>query len=166
MISEDNQEINDPAQAKEYIAKFYEELYQARESRPEYTQTSEDIKNENRETYTRLKQARKVENITMKEMNTTIKKLKNGKALGPDEIPNEISMRADAKTRRIYLKIMNNILHSENIPNQWQESKITRFYKGRGKKGKCSAERGITLSSNFGKENSKFQNPKLREHHR
>ena len=28
---------------------------------------------------------------------------------------------------------------------------ITRLYKGKGKKGKCSNERGITLASNFGK---------------
>ena len=28
---------------------------------------------------------------------------------------------------------------------------IIRFYKGKGKKGKCSNERGITLGSNMGK---------------
>ena len=29
---------------------------------------------------------------------------------------------------------------------------VTRFYKDKGTKGKCSSERGITLSSNFGKQ--------------
>ncbi len=46
---------------------------------------------------------------------------------------------------------MNNIYQTENIPKKWQEGEIIRLYKGKGKKGKCSNERGITLSSNAGK---------------
>ena len=42
-------------------------------------------------------------------------------------------------------------MQSSNIPDQWQEGEITRIYKGKGVKGKCSNERGITLASNFGK---------------
>ena len=37
------------------------------------------------------------------------------------------------------------------IPQEWQEGQIKRLYKGKGIKGKCSNERGITLSSNYGK---------------
>ena len=47
--------------------------------------------------------------------------------------------------------ILNKIYNNEKIPDQWQEGEIIRFYKGKGKKGKCSNERGITLASNMGK---------------
>ena len=46
---------------------------------------------------------------------------------------------------------MNTIIQSQTIPHQWQEGEIIPIYKGKGKKGKCSNERGITLASNFGK---------------
>ena len=46
---------------------------------------------------------------------------------------------------------MNKILHSEKIPEQWTAGQLVRLYKGKGKKGKCSNERGITLASNIGK---------------
>ena len=46
---------------------------------------------------------------------------------------------------------MNGILQSENIHDEWSKGDIKRLYKGKGKKGKCANERGITLASNFGK---------------
>ena len=47
--------------------------------------------------------------------------------------------------------MMNNILKSMKIPQQWKEGSLKRLYKGKGTKGKCSNERGITLASNVGK---------------
>ena len=46
---------------------------------------------------------------------------------------------------------MNKILKSMAIPEQWTEGSLKRLYKGKGTKGKCSNERGITLASNMGK---------------
>ena len=46
---------------------------------------------------------------------------------------------------------MNTIYKEEDIPERWQEGKIKILYKGKGPKGKCSNERGITLASNVGK---------------
>ena len=56
---------------------------------------------------------------------------------------------------------MNDINQSKNIPNIWQEGEICRLYKGKGKKGKCSNERGITLSSNFGKLYERLVNERV-----
>ena len=47
--------------------------------------------------------------------------------------------------------MMNNILQTTKIPQQWKEGYLKRLYKGKGVKGKCSNERGITLASNVGK---------------
>ncbi len=54
----------------------------------------------------------------------------------------------DEKTREIYREVLNKLTKSQDIPEEWQEREIIRIYKG---KGKCSNERGITLSSNLGK---------------
>ena len=47
--------------------------------------------------------------------------------------------------------MFNKILRKREIPPQWLNGNITRLYKGKGTKGKCSNERGITLASNIGK---------------
>ena len=47
--------------------------------------------------------------------------------------------------------MMNSILNTTDIPEQWKEGTLKRLYKGKGIKGKCSNERGITLASNAGK---------------
>ena len=92
-----------------------------------------------------------VEEITILEMITAVKKLKNGKAVGPDEIPNEIFTKANHSTLETFRSLLQDIASKKDIPNQWQKGQIIRLYKGKGKRRKCSNERGITLASNFGK---------------
>ena len=64
---------------------------------------------------------------------------------------NEIFIEADNYTRQIFLSYINKMNDTLEFPKQWQKGKIIRIYKGKGTKGKCSNERGITLGSNFGK---------------
>ena len=54
-----------------------------------------------------------------------------------------------------------NIYRTEEIPQTWRQGKIIRIYKGKGKKGLCSNERGITLSSNLGKLFERIINNKI-----
>ena len=149
--TEDGTPIEDPVAAKCHIADYYENLYQARESRPEYTEWTEKIKAaiERIEESPEMKEA--VKEIETSEIKKMIKKLKRGKATGPDDIPNEIFTEAQPNTVEVYKRIFNNITRKKVIPKQWQEGQIIRLYKGKGKRGKCSNERGITLSSNVGK---------------
>ena len=86
----------------------------------------------------------------MKELEIAIRSLKTRKCPGPDNIPNEIFSKSSKATRYIYL-MFNKILRKREIPPQWLNGNITRLYKGKGTKGKCSNERGITLASNIGK---------------
>ena len=46
---------------------------------------------------------------------------------------------------------MNHIAKKQRAPEKWQKGELKRLYKGKREKGKCSNERGITLSSTFGK---------------
>ena len=92
-----------------------------------------------------------IDPILTTEITEAIQKLKNGKATGPDEIPTEIFTKAEPQTIEEYRKALQTIADSRDIPEQWQKGQIIRLYKGKGKGGKCSNERGITLTSNFGK---------------
>ena len=87
------------------------------------------------------------EDITTKEINTAIKKLKRRKIIGPDEIPNEKFIEADPTTREILRQAISQVHQEETIPNSWLQGNITRLYKDKGTKGKCSNERGITLAT-------------------
>ena len=87
----------------------------------------------------------------MKELEIAIRSLKTRKCPGPDNIPNEIFTKSSKATRYIYLNVFNKRLRKREIPPQWLNRNITRLYKGKGSKGKCSNERGITLASNIGK---------------
>ena len=89
--------------------------------------------------------------ISERELNQAIKQLSRGKSPGPDNIPNEALIEANNEMRMIILYVFNKIYSEEEIPKSWSEGKIIRIYKGKGKKGKCSNKRGITLSSNSGK---------------
>ena len=81
----------------------------------------------------------------------TIKSLRKGKCPGPDNIANEIFLKTTGNTRKMYLKMLNHILEKGSIPEQWLNGNITRLYKGKGTKGKCLNERGISLARNAGK---------------
>ena len=151
LITEEGETITDPNKSKEFIAQHYEELYQAREGRPEHQKWTKHIQMMTQIIESNRNRMIPEEAFTTKEIKTAIKSLKRGKALGPDEIPNELLIEANSNTIEIYKKMMNYILKSGNIPEQWTEGKLIRLYKGKGTKGKCSNERGITLASNMGK---------------
>ena len=162
-VTEDNEVLNDPDQAKEYIANYYENLYQAREGCPEYAEWTDTIKNTVAEIEESMKQLPHEPEFTPDEMLNAIKRLKPGKAPGPDGIPNEVLKRANHRTLPIYTQEMNKVMAAEEIPEQSTEGNLKRLHKGKGKKGKCSHERGITLASNIGKTFERLINNRIIE---
>ena len=160
-ITETGVELINPDETKNYIAEYFEELYQARPAKPEYTESTQSIQDEVNEIEMYLEHEPHIEDISMEKLMKSIKKLKRNKATGPDELPNEIFIEADEGTRIIYLEAMNKINKERSIPDIWQQGEICRLYKGKGTKGKCSNERGITLSSNFGKLYERIINERI-----
>ena len=150
-LDEKGNPIEDPEEAKEHIAQYFENLYQAREGRPQFEEWTNEIKNTIKTLSESDEMKGKIDPIEVKEIENSIKTLKNGKATGPDEIPNEIFTKAEPQTVEIYKEILQTIANNKEIPEQWQKGQIIRLYKGKGKRGMCSNERGITLASNFGK---------------
>ena len=76
--------------------------------------------------------------------------------------PNEVFIEADPTTRELLRQAINQVHQEETIPNSWLQGNITRLYKGKGTKGKCSNERGITLASNAGKLYERIINERVK----
>ena len=140
-----------------------ETLYQAREGEPNYEEWTNHIKN-TVDTIAKNNTKSQDENpFSTQELNKCIKTLKRRKSTGPDNIPNEALIEADPITRAIYLETLNKVYTEEIIPQEWQHGEIKRIYKGKGTKGKCSNERGITLASNMGKLFERLMNNKIKK---
>ena len=149
LITENDREVQEPDETKEYIAEYYENLYQAREGKDKYKEWTKSIQTKTNEL--KHKQTGPRKPITLGEVKKAAKQLKRNKALGPDEVPNELFIEANNYTIQLLTDLLNIVHMRKNIPDEWRKGIITRLYKGKGKKGKCSNERGITVSSNIGK---------------
>ena len=154
IITEDDRVLTCPEETKNHVVEYFKDLYQARPGTPEYEHWTQHI------TATVQQATEKIsptttnqgsEPISEKEINKVIKKLKRKKSVGPDEIPNEISTEGNKSVRNTLLKTYNRIHSTEEIVPSWLNGEIIRLYKGKGRKGKCSNERGITLASNVGR---------------
>ena len=143
--------ISVPEEAKIHIANYYENLYQAREGEASHKEWTDHINKEVKAIEMSIERSPNQDHFSIDELNDCIKSLKRNKSTGPDRIPSEIYIEANANTRKIYLQAMNKVYDREVIPKQWHQGNIIRLYKGKGTKERCSAERGITLASNTGK---------------
>ena len=161
-ITEEGTHIECPQKSKEYIANYFENLYQARRGEEDYKTWTETIQTTIKETEKNLNTIEQ-QPITNEEVKQAIKSLKRNKSTGPDDIPNEIFINATEKTINKYREMINTVHKNQAIPNQWQKGEIITFYKGKGTKGKCSSERGITLASNFGKLYERIINNRIKE---
>ena len=162
-ITEEGKLLQGPEETKEYIANYFEDLYQARPSKPSYEQSTKEIEENVKEIEQQMREKPKIPEFTAEELKAVIKKLKRKKAAGPDNIPNEIFIEADHKTREIYRKNFNEISENLTIPQIWQDGELKRLWKNKGIKGKCSNERGITLSTNYGKVYERLVNERVIE---
>jgi hypothetical protein len=150
-VTEDGEKITDPEHSKLSIAEYYENLYQARPAEEDEKENTKHIEQCVEKWAISPEYIGEQNKITKTEINKAIKKLKKGKSMGPDEIPNEAIMKMDDVNRNKLRLVFNNILQMQSPPEQWETGIITRLYKGKGTRGKCSNERGITVASNMGK---------------
>lgn len=89
--------------------------------------------------------------ITDTEISKCIKKLKNGKSSGVDEMINEYIKSTEIILLPLYVKLFNKILDEGKIPEEWVIGLIVPIYKNKGDKMDTNNYRGITLLSCMGK---------------
>ncbi len=161
-VDENGKTFHDPNLAKEHIAQYFEQLYKARDSDPGYLQQTKEIEEHVKTIEERMETTQEIQDLTQKEMKEAIGKLKRRKAMGPDQIPNEALIETDEETRDLMRKALNATNKETQMPEMWQIGELHRLYKGKGTKGMCSNERGITVSSNVGKLYERMINERVK----
>ena len=84
---------------------------------------------------------------TRLEVKRAVKKMKNGKATGPDKIPVEVWKCLGEFGIGQLTVLMKKIWRDEKIPTEWRNSVITPIYKEKGDIQDCGNYRGIKLMS-------------------
>ena len=85
------------------------------------------------------------------EIEKCIRKLKNSKSPGTDQILNEYLKLTKDKMLHVYVNFFNLILDTGHIPDQWLEGRIKPIYKNKGDSLDPNNYRPITLLSCMGK---------------
>jgi len=85
--------------------------------------------------------------ITSGEVDRALKKMKSGKAVGPDGIPVEIWKIAGKRACEWLKSVFDKLLHGERMPEEWRQSWLVPVYKGKGNIQECTNYRGIKLLS-------------------
>lgn len=84
------------------------------------------------------------EEITKKEVETQIKRLKKGKAAGEDEVENEVWIHGGGIVLDRITKVINKVWRGEGFPEGWKEGIISPIFK-KGDRDNVANYRGITL---------------------
>ena len=85
--------------------------------------------------------------IEKQEVQLALRRMKNGKASGPDEIPAEAWKSLGDEGINLLWELFRKIYDKEKMPNAWRESVIIPIYKEKGDIQDCGNYRGIKLMS-------------------
>ncbi|KAK3506251.1 hypothetical protein QTP70_033602, partial [Hemibagrus guttatus] len=89
----------------------------------------------------------KVDKIRKDEVRKALKRMKSGKAVGPDDIPVEVWKCLGEAAVEFLASLFNRILESEKMPEEWRRSVLVPIFKNKGDVQSCSNYRGIKLMS-------------------
>ncbi|KAK3505596.1 hypothetical protein QTP70_004946 [Hemibagrus guttatus] len=85
----------------------------------------------------------KVDKIRKDEVRKALKRMKSGKAVGPDEVWKCLGEAA----MEFLASLFNRVLESERMPEEWRRSVLVPIFKNKGDVQSCSNYRGIKLMS-------------------
>jgi len=88
-----------------------------------------------------------MEAIMEAQAKSALKKMKNGKAVGPDNLPIEVWKCLGEEGITFLCEILNKICEEEHIPEAWRKSTLIPIYKNKGDIMSCGNYRGIKLIS-------------------
>ncbi|KAK3528644.1 hypothetical protein QTP70_006345 [Hemibagrus guttatus] len=89
----------------------------------------------------------KVDKIRKDEVRKALKRMKSGKAVGPDDIPVEVWKCLGEAAEEFLTSLFNRVLESERMPEEWRRSVLVPIFKNKGDVHSCSNYRGIKLMS-------------------
>ena len=102
--------------------------------------------------------------ITEEEIFKAIKRLKNDKASGDDQIINEYLKSSFPIMSEVYVRLFNVIFENGLVPEQWLLGNMIPIYKNKGDKMDPANFRPITIISCFGKLFTSILNDRLNDY--
>jgi hypothetical protein len=103
-----------------------------------------------------------VHRIQESEIKDALKRLKEGKVMGPNEIPIEVWRSLGDVTIVWLTKLFNIIFRSNKIPNEWRRSILVPIFKNKENVQSCTNYRGIKLMSHTMKLRERIIEHRLR----
>ena len=117
---------------------------QIRERWKEYYQQLMNVENPRVKREMEEAEEREVDRVKEKEVAAAMKRMKNGKSVGPDDIPAE-AWKVMGRTAVEWLtEVFRNIMGTEHMPDEWRASTLIPIVKNKGEIQDC----GITGASN------------------
>ncbi|XP_047493551.1 uncharacterized protein LOC125042129 [Penaeus chinensis] len=101
--------------------------------------------------------------IIAEEVERALRKMKKGKATGPDDIPVEAWKVLGRTGVIILLEIFTTIMETEKMPDEWRESTLIPIFKNKGDIQDCGNYRGIKLMAHTLKMWERVIEKRLRE---
>jgi len=101
--------------------------------------------------------------VTEEEVASQLKKMKNNKSCGPDNIPIEAFKQLGDLGIGVLTNILNNVIRSEHMPDDWRMSTLTPIFKQKGDHMDCANYRGIKLLSHTMKLWERILESRLRD---
>ncbi|KAK3517427.1 hypothetical protein QTP70_010672 [Hemibagrus guttatus] len=105
----------------------------------------------------------KVDKIRKDEVRKALKRMKSGKAVGPDDILVEVWKCLGEAAVEFLTSLFNRVLESERMPEEWRRSVLVPIFKNKGDVQSCSNYRGIKLMSHTMKLWEKVVEARLRK---
>ncbi|KAK3531995.1 hypothetical protein QTP86_002262 [Hemibagrus guttatus] len=111
----------------------------------------EELMNEENEREKRVERVnsveQKVDKIRKDEVRKALKRMKSGKAIGPDDIPVEVWKCLGEAAVEFLTSLFKRVLESERMPEEWRRSVLVPIFKNKSDVQSCSNYRGIKLMS-------------------
>ena len=102
-------------------------------------------------------------NCVSREVKNALRRMKKGKAVGPDELPVEVWKCMGKMGIKFLTKLFNTLLMGERMPEEWKRSMLIPIYKNKRDAQCCGNCRGIKLMSHTMKVWERIIEARLRD---
>ena len=116
-----------------------------------------------KEYFEKLMNEEEVNGCSREEVKNALRRMKKGKAVGPDELPVEVWKCMGKMGIKFLTRLFNRLLMGERMPEEWRRSVLIPIYKNKGDAQCCGNYRGIKLMSHTMKVWERIIETRLRD---
>ena len=101
--------------------------------------------------------------VCREEVKNALRRMKKGKAVGPDELPVKVWKCMRKMGIKFLIRLFNRLLMGERMPEEWRRSVLIPIYKNKGDKQCCGNYKEIKLMSHTMKVWERIIETRLRD---